>query len=214
MAAESWYDSRAQVTGGRTSGVVECWAPRYWWTYQRRCVNAGLRGSTQERAPPLGNQPENWWAERRSFVSGNPMVFFFNAAGAPEQVSKELYMVSGSLVFSPAWLDFDCAVSEVVTTIALLFFLALSLSSLVAHLIGFLATGFPHSSKVTFRLGPLPLLLRLTVEIDVLFPYFHRRGGRARTVPHRCTVAHIRLSVTLELRTRDQFSFALVAVRD
>ena len=95
-------------------------------------------------------------------------------------------MVSASLVFSPAWLDFDCAVSEVVTTIALLFFLALSLSSLVARLIGFLATGFPHSSKVTFRLGPLPLLPRLPVEMDVLFPYFHRRGGRARTVPHRC----------------------------
>ena len=122
--------------------------------------------------------------------------------------------MSACMVFSPAWPEFDCAVSEVVAIIALLFFLALSLSSLIARLIGFLATGFPHSSKVTFRLGPLPLLLRLPVEMDVLFPYFHRRGGRARTVPHRCTVTHIRLSVTLELRARDQFSFALVAVRD
>ena len=78
---------------------MECWAPRYWWTYQRRCVNAGPKGSTQERAPPLGNQPENWWAERRSFVSGNPVVFF-NAAGALEQVTQELYMVSACLVLT------------------------------------------------------------------------------------------------------------------
>ena len=140
-------------------------------------------------------------------------MVFFNAAGAPEQVSKELHMVSASLVFSPAWLDFDSAVPEVVTTIAQLFFSPSPLS-LVARLIGFLATRFPHSSKVTFRLGPLSLFLRLPVEIDFLFPYFHRRGGRARTVPHHCTVTHIRLSVTLELRARDQFSFALVAVRD
>ena len=75
-------------------------------------MNAGPKGSTQERASPLGNQHENWWAERRSFVSGNPVVFF-NAAGALE------------------WLDFDCAVSEVVTAIAL-FFYSLSFSSLVA----------------------------------------------------------------------------------
>ena len=78
-AAESRYDSRAQVTGART--------------YQRRCVNAGPKGSTEERAPPLGNQPENWWAERPSFVSGKPVVCF-NAAGPPVQVSQEFYMVS------------------------------------------------------------------------------------------------------------------------
>ena len=44
-------------------------------------------------------------------------------------------MVSAWLVFSPTWLNFDCAVSEVVATIAPLF-LRLSLSSLVARLIG------------------------------------------------------------------------------
>ena len=38
-------------------------------------------------------------------VSGNPVVFF-NTAGTPEQVSKELYMVSAWLVLRPAWLDF------------------------------------------------------------------------------------------------------------
>ena len=47
-AAESRYDSSAQVTGARTSGIVEmlvkCWAPRHWWTYQRRYVNAGPKG--------------------------------------------------------------------------------------------------------------------------------------------------------------------------
>ena len=62
------WNAGTRVTGRRTSGIVECWAPRYWWTYQRRCVNAGPKGSTQERVPPLGNRPENWWAERRSFV--------------------------------------------------------------------------------------------------------------------------------------------------
>ena len=79
------------------AALWECWDPCYWWTYQRHCVNAEPKGSTQERAPPLGNQPENWWAERRSFVSGIPVVFF-NAASAPEQVSQVLYMVSAYLV--------------------------------------------------------------------------------------------------------------------
>ena len=44
------------------AALWKCWDPSYWWTYQRRCV-LGPLGSTQERAPPLGNQPENWWAE-------------------------------------------------------------------------------------------------------------------------------------------------------
>ena len=107
----------ARITGGRTSGIVKC------------CP----RGSTQERAPPLGNQPENWWAEWRSFVSGIPVVFF-NAAGALEQVSQELYTVSAWLVLRLAWLDFVLAVSEVVSTIALFFFLPspFPLSSLVS----------------------------------------------------------------------------------
>ena len=81
-------------------------------------MNAGPKGSTQERAPPLGNQPENWWAERRSFVSGIPVVFF-NAAGALEQVSQELYTVSACLVPTTAWPDFDYAVPVVVAAIAL-----------------------------------------------------------------------------------------------
>ena len=72
------------------------------------------------------------------------------------------------------------------------YFYALSLSSLVARPIGFLALGLPQSSKVTNRLGPLPLLLRLHWKWMIWIPYFHRRGGRARTVPRRCTVTHIR----------------------
>ena len=66
-------------------------------------------------------------------MSGNPVVFF-DAAGAPEQVSQELYMMSAWLVLRPAWLDFDCAVPEVVATIALLFFTPspFHLSSLVS----------------------------------------------------------------------------------
>ena len=100
-------------------------------------------------------------------VSGNPVVFF-NAAGAPEQVSQELYMVSACLVLSPAWHDFVCAVSEVVATFAILLSYVLSLSSLLARLIGFLALGIQLSYKVTNRLGPLPLLRRLPMVIGDL----------------------------------------------
>ena len=49
------------------------------------CERWAPGGSTQERAPPLGNQPENWWT---------PAVFF-NTAGTPEQASKELHMGVG-----------------------------------------------------------------------------------------------------------------------
>ena len=72
----------------------------------------------KERAPPLGNQPENWWAERRSLCQVTPR-YFFNTAGTPEQVSKELYLVSAWLVLRPAWLDFVFALSPL---LPLLFF--------------------------------------------------------------------------------------------
>ena len=41
-------------------------------------------------------------------------------------------MVSACMLLPPAWLDFDCAVSEVVASIANFFFYSLSFSSLVA----------------------------------------------------------------------------------
>ena len=59
VVLSTWESSRRG--GGRVAVRLE--RTSYWWTYQRRCVNAGPKGSTQERAPPLGNQPENWWAE-------------------------------------------------------------------------------------------------------------------------------------------------------
>ena len=84
-------------------------------------MNAGPKGFRRKSGhPPQGNQPENWWAERRSFVSGNPVVFF-NTAGALGQVTQERYTVSACLVLP----HFDCAVSEVVTAIALFFLLPL-----------------------------------------------------------------------------------------
>ena len=120
------------------------------------------------RAGNSAGQPNRELVGRATVVvSGNPVVFF-NAAGAPEQVSQELDMVSACLVLSPAWLDFDCTVSEVVATFAILLSYVLSLSSLVARLIGFLVLGIQVSSKATNRLGPLPLLLKLPVEMDVL----------------------------------------------
>ena len=110
-----------RVTGVRTSGIVKCWAQRYWWTYQRRCVNAGPKGFDARAGTSVG-QPTRELVNRVTvFVSGNPAVFF-NTAGTPEQVSKEFYMVSAWLVLRPVWLDFDCAVSEVVATFALFSF--------------------------------------------------------------------------------------------
>ena len=61
-------------------------------------------------------------------------------------------MVSARLVPRQAWFDFDCAVSEVVATIALFFYVLFP--SLVARFIGFLSLGISQS-KVTNRLGPL-----------------------------------------------------------
>ena len=57
---------------------------------------------------------------------------------------------------------------------------------------GSLHLEIPLSSKVTSRLGPLPLVLRLPMVTDALVSMFHRRGGHARTVPRRRTVTHIR----------------------
>ena len=87
VVLSTWESSRRG--GGRVAVRLE--STSYWCTYQRHCVMLGPEipvdvpaalcerwaqgGSTQERAPPQGNQPENWWAERRSFVSGNPVVF-------------------------------------------------------------------------------------------------------------------------------------------
>ena len=95
-----------RVTGERTSGIVECWAPRYWWTYQRRCVNAGPKGFDARAGTSAGQPTRELVGRVTVFVSGNPAVFF-NTAGTPEQVSKEFYMVSAWLVLRPVWLDFD-----------------------------------------------------------------------------------------------------------
>ena len=67
------------------------------------------------RAGTSAGQPTR---ERRSFVSGIPVVFF-NAAGALEQVTQELYTVSACLVSTTAWPDLDCTVPVVVAAIAL-----------------------------------------------------------------------------------------------
>ena len=120
VVLSTWESSRRG--GGRVAVRLE--STSYWCTYQRHRVMLGpeilvdvpaalcerwAQGVRRKSGhPPQGNQPENWWAERRSFVSGNPAVFF-NTAGTPEQVSKELYVVSAWLVLRPAWLDFDFA---------------------------------------------------------------------------------------------------------
>ena len=135
------------------AALWECWAPRHWWTYQRRRVNAGPKGF-DTRAGTSAGQPT------RELVGGETVVcvryprgIFFNAASAHEQVSQELYMVSACM----AWLDFDCAVSEVVASVALLFFYSLSFSSLLAfrssaRSMSLLASGVSFTSAYLGRL--------------------------------------------------------------
>ena len=103
------------------AALWECWDPCYWWTYQRHCGMLGPEilvdvpaascerwaqmGSTQERAPPARQPTRELVGRVTVFVSGNPVVFF-NTAGTPEQVSKELYMVSAWLGLRPSWFGF------------------------------------------------------------------------------------------------------------
>ena len=104
------------------AALWKCWAPRYWWTYQRRCVNDGPKGF-DSRAGTSAGQPTRELVDRVTVVvSGNPAVFF-NTAGTPERVSKELHMVRAWLVLRPAWLDF---------CLRPIFLYPLSFSSLVA----------------------------------------------------------------------------------
>ena len=84
---------------------MKCSAPRYWWTYQRRWVNAEPKGFDKRAGTPAGQPTRELVGRVTVFVSGNPAVFF-NKAGTSEQVSKEFYMVSARLVLQPVWLDF------------------------------------------------------------------------------------------------------------
>ena len=146
-------------------------------------MNAGPNGSTQERAPPAG-QPTRELVGRETVVCVRyPRNIFLRGWSTRAGLTGALHGAGVFLVLPPKWLDFDCAVSEVVATIALLFFYALSLCSLVARLIGFLALGIPQSSKATIRLAPLPLLLRLPMQMDDLVSILSRR----------CTLTYIRL---------------------
>ena len=98
VVLSTWEKSRRKAAESR------CWAPRHWWTYQRRCVNAGPKGF-DARAGTSAGQPTRELVDRVTvFVSGNPAVFF-NTAGTSEQVLKEFYMVLAWLVLRPGWLD-------------------------------------------------------------------------------------------------------------
>ena len=127
------------------AALCGCWDPSYWWTYQRHCgmlgpeilvfVPAALcerwaqgfeaRAGTPRRAtnPKTGGRRP----EERSSSQVTPQLFF-NTAGAFKPVSLELYTVSAHVVRRPAWFDFDCAVSEVVASLALSCSYSLSLS--------------------------------------------------------------------------------------
>ena len=93
---------------------------------------------------------------------------FFNAAGAPSRSHK-----SSTWCRRVWYCDQHCLTSIARCPRSWLqspfhFFTPSPFPSLVARLIGILALGIPLSSKVTNRLGPLPLVLRLPMDIDGL----------------------------------------------
>ena len=79
-------------------------------------------------------------------------------------------MVSACLVLPQAWLDFDCAVSEVVTAFAL-FFYSLSFSSLVAFRSSARSLP-PIASGVSFTsayVGRLPVVVKMSRVLHLHF---------------------------------------------
>ena len=99
------------------AGIVGMLGQCYWWTYQRHCgmlgpgilvdVPAVLCEHWAQRFDTRGDtspgQPTRELVGRETvFVSGNPVVFF-NAAGALEQFTQELYTVSARMGIRPSW---------------------------------------------------------------------------------------------------------------
>ena len=153
------------------AALCGCWDPRYWCSYQRRCVNAGPKASKQERAPPQGDQPEDWRApSRRTVIKSGNTTAVFNTAGAFKPVSLELYTVSAHVVRRPAWFDFDCAVSEVVASLApsCSHPLSLSISRRTS-----LRVPCPWNSAFV---GSNESVGPVAVVSDTSLEYFHRRG--------------------------------------
>ena len=62
-AAESRYDSCAQVTGARASSIVGMLGPVLLVDVPAALWNAGPKGFDARVGTSAGNQPENWWAE-------------------------------------------------------------------------------------------------------------------------------------------------------
>ena len=80
-------------------------------------------------------------------------------------------MVSACMVLPPAWLDFDCAVSEVVASIALLFFTPspFLLSSLFVPLLAHCRPSVPaYLSLLSVVISELGTLEQLRVDAQSL----------------------------------------------
>ena len=149
------------VTGGRTSGIVGMLGPEILVDVPAASCERWAQGF-DTRAGTSAGQPTRELAGRVTvFVSGNPAVFF-NTAGTPEQVSQELCMVSACM----AWLDFDCAVSEVVASIALLFLLPLLFFS---PRLSFLCSLYaaPRFGRI-FHFGIFGPIIRGRLDVDYL----------------------------------------------
>ena len=135
-----------RVTGGRTSGIVECWDPRYWCSYPK---GFEARAGTPRRAtnPKTGGRRP----KERSSSQVTPQLFF-NTVGAFKPVSLELYTLSAHVVQQLGLTSFArCPRSWLLSPYLVL--TPSPFSSLVASLFGFHALGIPLSSEVTNRLG-------------------------------------------------------------
>ena len=56
-----------------TAALWKCWDPSYWWTYQRRCVNAGAKGF-DARAGTSAGQPTRELVGRETVVVSGPII--------------------------------------------------------------------------------------------------------------------------------------------
>ena len=196
------------------AALCGCWDPSYWWTYQRHCgmlgpeILLGPRVRSKSGPPRRATNPKTGGRrpEGRSSSQVTPQLFF-NTAGAFKPVSLELYTVSAHVVRRPAWFD-------VVASLALS--CSCSLSLFISRRTS-LRVPCPWNSAFVLSnvsVGPVAVAAKASSGNGCTVSILSSQRRGARTVPHRCTVTHIRLSITLELRARDQFSFALVAVRD
>ena len=114
--------------------------------------------------------------EARSSSQVSPQLFF-NTAGAFKPVSLELCTVSAHVVRRPAWFDFDCAVSEVVASLALSCSYSLSLSISRRTSLRLLCpwnSAFVGSNE---SVGPIAVVSVASLDMDDLYSILSSQRG-------------------------------------